>query len=177
MAEYKFIKIAPNELPNLFYLPDDQDSPELGGKNVYIARYRVLSQDGRLSSDWSQNFEIPTGVSADDIALTESEWQASRSSNLLNVTWNVNRLFTNKKLFTNKFHVYARFHAENDSTTKWIFMQETTATNFSTVIPANKLADVAVILPTYRGLDATTESPDSPMNLFPESVLFYDENI
>ena len=55
-------------------------------------------------------------------------------------------------------------------------MQETTTTKFSTIVPSgmNK-AKVAVLIPTYRGIDAEIESSQSPADLFPESVLFLED--
>jgi hypothetical protein len=169
MSEIRYVRIPAKDLPDLFYVE---------GKNSYFVKYRVTSEDGTISSKWSQKFEIPTGIGGTDIRLTEeTEWKASKNSSVLNVTWNVNRLFTEKKLFVNRFHVYVRFHTNNESSAKWQFAQETTATNFSTIIPANKKVDVAVLIPTYRGVDAVSESPASPITLFPESWLFYKADV
>jgi hypothetical protein len=98
------------------------------------------------------------------------------------MTWNVDRLVQDQVLFVKKFHVYVRFHS-NSTIDPWTFMQETSNTNFSTIMPSGKnKADVAVLIPTYRGLDAGTtlpidtvpdpDVPISPADLFPESVLF-----
>jgi hypothetical protein len=184
MANTEYVRIPAKDLPDLFYIPDDANSPGNGGKNVYFARYRIISDDGKLASKWSQNFEVSTEIYSDDLALTTSEWKAGISSSLLSVTWNVNRLITNKKMFVKKFHVYARFHT-GSSTDQWQFMQETSNTNFSTIMPSGKnKADIAVLLPTYRGLDAdntlglnNSGVPISPMTLFPESVIFYEEDV
>jgi hypothetical protein len=178
MAERKFIRIPAKDLPDLFYVPDDENAPEDGGKNVYFARYRIASEDGVLASAWSPKFEVSAEIAGSAIRLDENtEWKVSKNSDVLNVTWNPNSLFSEKKLFINKFHVYVRFHTNNETSAKWQFVQETTATNFSTIIPSNKKADVAVLIPTYRGLDATSESPASPIDLFPESWLFYKLNV
>ncbi len=169
MSEIKYVRIPAKDLPDLFYVD---------GNNSYFVKYRVMSEDGTISSRWSQKFEIPTGVDGADIRLDEgTEWKVSKNSDVLNVTWNVNTLFSEKKLFVNKFHVYVRFHTNNETSAKWQFAQETTATNFSTIIPSGKKADVAVLIPTYRGVDATNVSPASPITLFPESWLFYKLNV
>jgi hypothetical protein len=183
MAERKFIRIPAKDLPDLFYVPDDKNAPEDGGKNVYFARYRIASEDGVLASRWSPKFEVPTGVSGSNIALYTgavvgqpaeySVTKGSGSPKILSITWNVDRLFLNKKIFTNRFHVYVRFHNnETETAAPWSFMGETTSTNFSTVAPSGKnKVDVAVLVPTYRGLDAATTSTVSPETLYPESVL------
>jgi hypothetical protein len=187
MTDKKYVRIPAKDLPDLFYIPDDINAPEDGGNNVYFARYRVVSEDGRLSSRWSQRFEIPTNIYAGDILLGESEWDAVINSNVLSMTWNVDRLITNKKLFIKKFHVYVRFHS-NSTIDPWTFMQETSNTNFSTTMPSGKnKADVAVLIPTYRGLDAGTtlpidtipdpDVPISPADLFTESVLFVGTDV
>ncbi len=191
MADTKYVRIPAKDLPDAFFLPNDLNNPEDGGKNVYFVRYRVVSENGLLNSAWSQKFEVPTGVSAADIALlnnqTTKEWDAAISNNVLSVTWNVDRLVRDKKLFVNRFHVYVRFHS-NSTVDGWTFMQETSNTNFSTIMPTGKnKADVAVLIPTYRGLDAgstlpvdTLPNPDvpvSPADLFPESVLFLDTDV
>lgn len=171
MADRKYVRIPAKDLPDVFYLN--------GTGNVYFARYRIVSDDSRLVSKWSQKFEVPSGVTGTDIALNSDEWNASKTPTVLSVTWNVDRLFADKKIFSNRFHVYVRFYtnATNDIA-KWTFMQETSARNFTTPMAAgtNK-ADVMVLIPTYRGLDATTVSPDSPATLFPESVLFVGLNV
>lgn len=171
MADRKIVRIPAKDLPDLFY------TEEFG--NVYFARYRVMSEDGRLVSKWSQKFEVPTNITGLDIALSENEWDASINGNVLSMTWNVDNLFTNKKIFVNRFHVYIRPHTNATAqTAKWKFMQETTATNFSTTLTDNNTkADVMVLIPTYRGLDATTESESSPALLFPDSVLFIGEDV
>lgn len=172
MANRKYVRVSAKELPDVFYLNDDSG-------NVYFARYRVVSEDGRIASDWSQKFELPTEVRGTDIVLVNSqqskEWEAKVTSDVLDITWNVNRLFNNKKLFVNRFHVYVKFD-DNSSNNPWRFMGETTTTKFSTIMPSgmNK-ATVAVLVPTYRGLDAEIESIQSPADLFPESVLFLAE--
>jgi hypothetical protein len=182
MADRKYVRIPAKDLPDVFYIPDDINAPENGGNNVYFARYRVISEDGRLSSRWSQKFEILTNVHAEDILLETSEWDAGINSNVLSMTWNVDRLVQDQVLFVKKFHVYVRFHS-NSTIDPWTFMQETSNTNFSTIMPSGKnKADVAVLIPTYRGLDAGTtlpidtvpdpDVPISPADLFPESVLF-----
>jgi hypothetical protein len=168
MAEKKYVRIPAKDLPDVIYV---------GGDNVYFARYRVISEDGTVFSRWSQKFEVPTGLEASDIALLSTEYSASKNSGVLNATWNVDRLFTNDKMFVNRFHVYVRFHTNNEADAKWTFAQETSATNFSTIIPDNKKADIAVLIPTYRGLDATNISPSSPITLYPKSVLFSKTNI
>jgi hypothetical protein len=171
MSEIKYVRIPARDLPAVFYVD---------GKNAYFVRYRVTSEDGNVSSRWSQKFEIGTGIEASDISLLSQEntaWKVSKNSDVLNVTWNVATLFAAKKLFVNRFHVYVRFYTEGDTSAKWQFAQETTATNFSTIIPANKKVDVAVLIPTYRGIDVTNVSPASPIELFPESVIFYKQNV
>jgi hypothetical protein len=188
MADRKYVRIPAKDLPDLFYIPNDVDAPEDGGNNVYFARYRVASEDGRLSSRWSQRFEIPTNIHAGDISLETTEWDAKITSDILSVTWNVNRIanpitddqdpnFGKTFLFVNRFYVYARFK-NNSVTGPWLFMQETTTTNYSTKMPdGTNRADVVVVVPTYRGLDATNTLEDSPANLFAESILFVAEDI
>jgi hypothetical protein len=179
MADRKYVRIPAKDLPDLFYIPNNINAPEDGGKNVYFARYRVVSEDGRLSSRWSQRFEITSNITRERVELTDLEWDAKITSDVLSVTWNVNRLFTDadKKLFVNRFYVYARFK-NNSVTGPWLFMQETATTNYSTKMPdgMNK-ADIIVVVPTYRGLDATNTLEDSPANLFAESILFVAEDI
>ncbi len=197
MADRKYVRIPAKDLPDVFYIPDNVNAPENGGNNVYFARYRVISEDGRLSSKWSQKFEIPTNISGSQIALYTGDipvgepaeysvTKGSGSPKIISITWNVDRLFNTNKIFVNKFHVYARFHNnETENVVPWSFMGETTSTNFSTVVPSGKnKADVAVFIPTYRGLDAsntlpidTTPDPDvpiSPADLFPESLLLLE---
>jgi hypothetical protein len=187
MADKQYVRIPAKDLPEVFYIPNDYNAPENGGNNVYFARYRVVSEDGRLSSRWSQRFEIPTQIYASNILLQESEWEAVTNSNVLSITWNVDRLVQEQSLFVKKFHVYVRFHS-NGTIDPWTFMQETSNTNFSTIMPPDKnKADVAVLIPTYRGLDAgttlpidTDSNPDvpiSPADLFPESVLFVGTDV
>jgi hypothetical protein len=173
MAERKFIRIPAKDLPDLFYVPDDENAPEDGGKNVYFARYRIASEDGVLASAWSPKFEVSTGIDGTDIDLLATEWQVTKTDTVLSATWNVDRLIKENKLFINRFHVYARFNATG-GTQPWEFMQEATSTNFSTVMPQNRTANVelAVLIPTNRGLDATKISAESPITKFPESVLF-----
>jgi hypothetical protein len=173
MAERKFIRIPAKDLPDLFYVPDDENAPEDGGKNVYFARYRIASEDGVLASAWSPKFEVSTGIDGTDIGLLATEWQVTKTDTVLSATWNVDRLIKENKLFINRFHVYARFNATG-GTQPWEFMQEATSTNFSTVMPQNRTDNVelAVLIPTNRGLDATKISAESPITKFPESVLF-----
>jgi hypothetical protein len=182
MANRKFVRIPAKDLPDLFYIPDDVNAPQNGGKNVYFARYRVTSEDGRLSSRWSPKSEVSTGIDGTDIALytgpsPAAEYTVSKTDGppkTLSVTWNVDRLFKANKMFVNKFHVYVRFHSNQTSPPipTWSFMGEVTSTNFSTIVPSgNTLADIAVLIPTYRGLDATTTLTASPGSLYKESVL------
>lgn len=169
MANRKVVRIPAKDLPDVFYLD--------GVGNAYFARYRIVSEDGRLYSTWSQKFQIHTGIDGESILLNVSEWKTSKNSDVLSATWNVQRLFDNKKLFVNKFHVYVKF-GDNSDPGQWVFSQETTATNFSTIIPTGKTQiAIAVIIPTYRGLDVGTILPDAPATLFPESVLFVDNDV
>lgn len=187
MAERKYVRIPAKDLPEVFYLPTNLDAPEDGGKNVYFARYRVMSEDGSVASRWSQKFEVPTEISGADIALYTGEipvgetaeysiTKSGSSPKVISVTWNVDRLFSNKTIFVNKFHVYVRFHNnETEATAPWSFAGETTSTNFSTVTLSGKnKADVAVFIPTFRGLDAATTLTESPALLYPESLLFIE---
>jgi hypothetical protein len=173
MANRKFVRIPAKDLPDLFYVPDDVNAPEDGGKNVYFARYRVVSEDSRLYSGWSPKFEIDTLIDGADIYLDPEEWQVTKTSTVLSATWNIDRLVADQKMFVSKFHVYARFNATG-GTDSWQFMQEVSTTNFSTVMPVDKtdVVELAVLIPTYRGLDAAKPSSVSPVSLFPESVLF-----
>jgi hypothetical protein len=184
MTNRKFVRIPAKDLPDVFYVLNNQDNPDQGGKNVYFARYRVTSEDGKLSSRWSPKFEVPTGVSGSNIALytgtvegQPAEYTVSKTDGppkTLSVTWNVDRLFRANKMFVNKFHVYVRFHSGQTSPPipTWSFMGEVTSTNFSTIVPfGNTKADIAVLIPTYRGLDATTTLTASPASLYKESVL------
>lgn len=176
----KYIRIPKKDLPAPFYLD--------GSGNVYFARYRVISEDGGMVSRWSQRFEIPTNISGTDIALLTSEYSSkidtvSGVKNLIS-TWNVNRILNpnndNKKfLFENKFNVYARFYNNND-TDPWQFIQEVASTNFQITMPSGKnKADIAVLLPNYRGLDASNilEPGQNPEDLFPDSLLFKQTGI
>lgn len=166
MADRKFVRIPAKDLPDVFYQPGTDE-------NVYFVRYRVVSEDGRLSSRWSPKFEISTEVDALDIDLLPAEWQVTKTSTLLSATWNVDRLVKDAKLFVKRFHVYARFNSSS-GTDPWEFMQEVSTTNFSTVMPTGKTdkVELAVLIPTYRGLDATKISTEPPMTTFPQSVLF-----
>lgn len=187
MANRKYVRILAKDLPDLFFNATKEidysgEVPQpREGENVYFVRYRVTSEDGRLASRWSQTFEIPNNITGTQIALSTDKWDASINGNVLSMTWNVDSLFDSnpKKLFVKKFHVYVRPHTNaTASTAKWRFMQETTATSFSTTLTENNTkADVMVLLPTYRGLDAATESQDSPALLFPDSVLFIGEDV
>jgi hypothetical protein len=173
MANIKYVRIAAKDLPEVVYRPDSG--------NVYIARYRVVSEDGRQASRWSQQYEVPDATTAEGIALLSTEYDAKVASNILSVTWKVDRLLAAnpKKLFVNKFHVYVRFH-NNLASDNWQFIQETTSTNFQTVVPTGfAKVDVAILLPTYRGLDASSELPDgvAPINKYPQSVLFTKTNV
>ncbi len=189
MANKKYVRIPAKDLPDLFYLPNDINSPEDGGKNVYFARYRVVSEDGRLSSKWSQKFEIdsqvnrtsPTQVPSELIKLNSSEFSITKDSGspkTLTVTWNVDRLLANKKMFVKRFHVYVRFHSNTTETQDpWVFLEETLSARSSTVIPAGKnKVDIAVLVPTYRGLNAPRTLTVSPATLFAESVLILKED-
>jgi hypothetical protein len=178
MTNRKFVRIPAKDLPDLFYLSDED-------KNVYFARYRVVSEDGKLSSRWSPNFEIPTNITGSQIALYKGPSPAAEytvsvtgsSPKTLSVTWNVDRLFKANKIFVNKFHVYVRFHSNQTSPPipTWSFMGEVTSTNFSTIVPSgNTKADIAVLIPTYRGLDATTTPAASPASLYDQSVLLLE---
>jgi hypothetical protein len=177
MADRKYVRIPAKDLPDVIYRPDSG--------NVYIARYRVASEDGRQVSRWSQSFEVPFPAAetpilqAAAILLPPEKYDVKAVSGILSATWNVDDLFKDKKIFVNKFHVYVRFH-NNLASDNWNFIQETTSTNFQTVIPAGfTKVDVAILLPTYRGLDASSELADgvAPINKYPESVLFTKTNV
>lgn len=173
MVDIKYVRIPAKDLPDVIYRADSG--------NVYIARYRVVSEDGRQASRWSQQYEVADATTTAGIALLEAEYDAKIASNILSVTWKVDRLLSAnpKKLFINKFHVYVRFH-NNLASDNWQFVQETTSTNFQTVVPAGfAKVDVAILIPTYRGLDATSELADgvAPIDKYPQSVLFTKTNV
>lgn len=189
MANKKYVRIPAKDLPDLFYLPDDINNPGNGGKNVYFARYRVVSEDGRLSSKWSQKFEVASQVNRTDstqdpselIKLNDSEFSITKdngSPKTLTITWNVDRLFADKKMFVKRFHVYVRFHSNTtELQDPWVFLEETSSARSSTVVPAGKnRVDVAVLVPTYRGLDAPRTLTVSPAIVFAESVLILKED-
>lgn len=166
MSNRKYVRILAKDLPDVFY------TPESG--NVYFVRYRVASEDGRLTSRWSQKFEVPTNI--DDLLLPSTDYKATINSNVLNITWKVTSLIesTPKKIFVNRFHVYVKFYTPStENTAQWKFLGETNSTSLNTTMEngTNK-ADVAVLIPTYRGLNATNISPAPPATLFPQSVLF-----
>lgn len=173
MGEIKFVTVPAKDLPDVFYVD---------GKNSYFVRYRVVSEDGTLASRWSQKFELDTGITGEDILLytgtvpsgQPAEYSVTKSGSspkVLTITWNVDRLFATNKIFVNRFHVYVRFHS-NQTDEPWVFMGESIATSFDTIVPSGKnKADVAVLIPTYRGLDAEISSTVSPADRFPESVL------
>jgi hypothetical protein len=174
----KFIRIKNEDLPNAFYVDD---------ANNYYLRFRVRSEDGTTTSRWSQKFEIPMLYDATDIATDVTHSGAVTSINgkkVVSVTWNVDKPVSDKKLFTKRFHVYGRFYSTNgDTTTHWQFLQEVNGTNFSSALPANTShADIMVLLPTFRGINASADLgrlPDdsgiqTPDNLFPKSKLFQE---
>lgn len=178
MAEKKYVRIPAKDLPDVFYVD---------GKNSYFVRYRVVSEDGTLASRWSQKFELDSGIVGENIALNTgtvpagqpAEYTVAKSGSspkVLTITWNVDRLLSNKTIFVNRFHVYVRFHSDTtEEQDPWKFMGESVATSFDTVAPADKTkADVAVLIPTYRGLDAGVSSSASPAVLYPESVLLLE---
>jgi hypothetical protein len=101
------------------------------------------------------------------------------SSGILTATWNVSSLVssTPKAIYENKFHVYVRTYTDGTAN-QWTFAQEVSATSFQTKLPSgvqNK-ADVAILVPTYRGLDAEPGlGTESPLTLYPQSVVWYHE--
>ena len=171
MADRKYVRIPAKDLPEVIYRADSG--------NVYIARYRVVSEDGRQASRWSQQYEAPTNIPGTDIDITDSTdlWDAKVDAGILSFTWNVKTLFDNKKLFVNKFHIYVRFK-DSLGVGNWLFLQETGNANFSAIIPAGTdNIDVLIALPTYRGLDATVSSVTDPVDKFPESKIILAEEI
>lgn len=171
MADIKYVRIPAKDLPDVIYRNDSG--------NVYIARYRVVSEDGRQASRWSQQYEVPTNISGAEIDITANEdlWDAKVDAGVLSFTWNVKDLFDDKKLFVNKFHIYIKFK-DSLGDGDWIFLQETATTNFSAIIPVGTDSiDVLIALPTYRGLDATVSSVTDPVAQFPDSKIILAEEI
>ena len=169
MADRKFVRILAKDLPDFIYTTDSD--------NAYIARYRVISEDGRQASRWSQAFEIPSGIGGEDIVLDPENYSVQVASGILSATWNVDNLFKDKKIFNNKFHIYAKFYvpAVSDANTVWTFLQETTTTSFQTVLPEGcTKVGFGVFLPTYKGLDVVNTLPigKTPEQLFPKSKFF-----
>jgi hypothetical protein len=169
MADKKYVRIPAKDLPDVIYTTDSG--------NAHIVRYRVVSEDGRQASRWSQAFDIPSLAKPSDIVSFPPKYDVKVTSGVLSATWNVDDLFKNKKMFVNKFHIYAKFYvpAVSDANTVWTFLQETTTTSFQTVLPVGcTKVGFGVFIPTYRGLDATSNLPigKSPETLYPESKIF-----
>lgn len=182
----KYVRIPHKDLPDLFYL---NGSP---GKNVYFLRYRVSNEAGTSFSKWSQEFEVNSGINSSrflvegfdpetDSLEDENSYRATGAvtviDRVLTVTWNVSELVssTPKAIYENKFHVYVRTYTSGTAN-QWQFAQEVSATGFQTKLPStvqNK-ADIAILVPTYRGLDAEPSlGIESPLTLYPESVVWY----
>jgi hypothetical protein len=178
----KYVRIPHKDLPDLFYLDGNP------GKNVYFLRYRVSNEAGTSFSKWSQEFEVDSGMSSKKFLINETDpldneasyrvtGLVSVASGILTATWNVKDLIDSKTIFQNKFHVYIRTYT-NNAPNQWTFAQEVLATSFQTKLPSDvqNKADVAILVPTYRGLDAEPGlGTESPLTLYPESVVWYHE--
>lgn len=173
----KYIRIPSKDLPNLIYFKDDNNPSN--NRNSYFLRYRIASEDGGITSRWSQIFEIKTLVNSDNLSekvIPDIKW----NSGILSVTWNVNTLLEEKIIFDTKFDVYVRFY---DHTTPLVgdwFRQQVSSTNFSTTIPAGAdRADIAVFVPTYVQLNQNNQLSQEtpPTAIIPDSLLFSATNV
>lgn len=116
-----------------------EDQPYMTDDGKYYLRYRIVSESGVSTSEWSPVSVLTGSKISDILGDTVVEISISSDDSSIFANWEIPAVIKNTT-----FDCYVRWSLDDVDWTAWSFVNTTTASNFSVKIPdAYKTTDIS----------------------------------